>query len=476
MTARRVRAILGQARIELLLTIRRGESLLVSLVIPIGILLFFSKVDAVNTIKDPVDFLVPGVLALAVMSTAMVSLGIATGYERRYGVLKRLGSTPLSRSRAAHREDAERARDRGRAGDRDRRYRHRVGLEHHGARGARDRIAAGRHGRVRRHRAADGGNAARRSEPRRGQRAVPRAVVPRRHGVPAAQAPRRVRGRRQGPARRRARPRACAACCRPRARSRRGASSSSRSGRSPPRSSPSATSAGRSERSAPADAATVAYRSSVGGSQSVARGHVACVARGTASPARAERQLCAWTCRILSSDCWNSLPVGSWPKMRSAIVPSGLMKNVWGTARTPYALCRRAVGVERERPRRVLLFGERRRVGCRCRGRRCRRPRAGRRGTCAAVCFEQRELLAARVAPRGPEVHDAPAGPAAIASETLPPSSVLSTEVGRGPADLGASPSRRRRSSTRSARPPPVVADGGELRRAAVVARLTATT
>jgi ABC-2 type transport system permease protein len=28
----------------------------------------------------------------------MVSLGIATGFERRYGVLKRLGSTPLSRS------------------------------------------------------------------------------------------------------------------------------------------------------------------------------------------------------------------------------------------------------------------------------------------------------------------------------------------------------------------------------------------
>jgi ABC-2 type transport system permease protein len=45
-----------------------------------------------------VQFLVPGVLALAVMSTAMVSLGIATGFERRYGVLKRLGSTPLSRT------------------------------------------------------------------------------------------------------------------------------------------------------------------------------------------------------------------------------------------------------------------------------------------------------------------------------------------------------------------------------------------
>jgi ABC-2 type transport system permease protein len=83
----------------MLLTLRRGESLLVTLVIPLGILVFFSSVDAVNTTyKDPVDFLVPGVLALAVMSSAMVSLGIATGYERRYGVLKRLGSTPLSRA------------------------------------------------------------------------------------------------------------------------------------------------------------------------------------------------------------------------------------------------------------------------------------------------------------------------------------------------------------------------------------------
>jgi ABC-2 type transport system permease protein len=90
--------IVAQARVESLLTLRRGESLLVTLAIPLGVLVFFSKVDAVNTtLKDPVDFLVPGVLALAVMASAMVSLGIATGYERHYGVLKRLGSTPLSR-------------------------------------------------------------------------------------------------------------------------------------------------------------------------------------------------------------------------------------------------------------------------------------------------------------------------------------------------------------------------------------------
>jgi ABC-2 type transport system permease protein len=95
----RRRAVVAQTRAELLLTLRRGESLLVTMVIPLGVLVFFSKVDAVNTtLAHPIDFLVPGVLALAVMSTAMVSLGIATGYERRYDVLKRLGSTPLSRS------------------------------------------------------------------------------------------------------------------------------------------------------------------------------------------------------------------------------------------------------------------------------------------------------------------------------------------------------------------------------------------
>jgi ABC-2 type transport system permease protein len=93
------RAVIAQTRAELALTLRRGESLIVTIAIPIGILVFFAKVDAVATdYAKPVDFLVPGILALAVMSAAMVSLGIATGFERRYGVLKRLGTTPLSRS------------------------------------------------------------------------------------------------------------------------------------------------------------------------------------------------------------------------------------------------------------------------------------------------------------------------------------------------------------------------------------------
>ncbi len=93
------RAFLAQSRAEVVLQLRRGENMMVTLAIPLGILVFFAKVDAISTdFKDPVDFLVPGVLSLAVMAAAMVSLGISTGFERRYGVLKRLGSTPLSRS------------------------------------------------------------------------------------------------------------------------------------------------------------------------------------------------------------------------------------------------------------------------------------------------------------------------------------------------------------------------------------------
>lgn len=90
----------SQVRTELALSSRQGEQLLVSLGIPLLVLVFFSLVDVLPTGTDePVDFLAPAVLALAVMSTSMVSLGIGTGFERHYGVLKRLGASPLGRGR-----------------------------------------------------------------------------------------------------------------------------------------------------------------------------------------------------------------------------------------------------------------------------------------------------------------------------------------------------------------------------------------
>jgi ABC-2 type transport system permease protein len=94
------RPLVAQARTELLLSARQGEQILVAIGIPLLILVFFSLVDVLPTgTDDPIDQLAPAVLALAIMSTAMVSLGIATGFERYYGVLKRLGATPLGRPR-----------------------------------------------------------------------------------------------------------------------------------------------------------------------------------------------------------------------------------------------------------------------------------------------------------------------------------------------------------------------------------------
>jgi len=95
-----MKVLTAQLGTEVRLTLRRGESLLLILGLPLFFLAFFSSVDVLPTGPgEAIDFLAPGILALAVMSTAMVSLSIATGFERSYGVLKRLGATPLGRPR-----------------------------------------------------------------------------------------------------------------------------------------------------------------------------------------------------------------------------------------------------------------------------------------------------------------------------------------------------------------------------------------
>lgn len=92
------RMIAAQAALETKMLLRNGEQLLLTVVIPTLLLVLFSAVDIVDTGDGKaVDFLAPGVLALAVMSTAFTGQAIATGFERRYGVLKRLGASPLPR-------------------------------------------------------------------------------------------------------------------------------------------------------------------------------------------------------------------------------------------------------------------------------------------------------------------------------------------------------------------------------------------
>ena len=91
--------VAAQAGLELRTLVRNGEQLLLTLVIPVLLLVVFSAEALINIGPGSrINFIAPGILALAVMSTSFTSLAIATSFERRYGVLKRLGSTPLSRT------------------------------------------------------------------------------------------------------------------------------------------------------------------------------------------------------------------------------------------------------------------------------------------------------------------------------------------------------------------------------------------
>ena len=94
------RQVVAQAGMETRLLLRNGEQLLLALVIPVLVLLggvaALDRVD-LSLSRTPVDVLAPGVLGLALMSTSFTSLAIATGFERQYGVLKRLGASPLPR-------------------------------------------------------------------------------------------------------------------------------------------------------------------------------------------------------------------------------------------------------------------------------------------------------------------------------------------------------------------------------------------
>ncbi|MFT4262100.1 MAG: ABC transporter permease [Nocardioides sp.] len=95
-----LRQIVVQASMEARLMLRNGEQLLLAVVIPVIVLVGGVKGGQhldLDESRPLVDIFTPGVLALAIMSTSFTSLAIATGFERRYGVIKRLGASPLPR-------------------------------------------------------------------------------------------------------------------------------------------------------------------------------------------------------------------------------------------------------------------------------------------------------------------------------------------------------------------------------------------
>ena len=89
------RRVLRHALIEARLMVRNGEQLLLAIAIPIGIVIIGRFVG--GPFGEPAT-LIPSVLGLAIWSSAFTSVAIATGFERRYGVLERLAATPLGRT------------------------------------------------------------------------------------------------------------------------------------------------------------------------------------------------------------------------------------------------------------------------------------------------------------------------------------------------------------------------------------------
>ncbi|HJQ47685.1 MAG TPA: ABC transporter permease [Amycolatopsis sp.] len=98
---RRGRMLLTHARVETSLTLRHGEQILLTLIIPLVLLIGLTLLNILPSgdlgAVPKVDWVTPRIFALAVMSSAFTGQAIALGFDRRYGVLKRLSATALPR-------------------------------------------------------------------------------------------------------------------------------------------------------------------------------------------------------------------------------------------------------------------------------------------------------------------------------------------------------------------------------------------
>ncbi len=92
------RMLAAQTGMELRLLLRNGEQVGLTLIIPLLLEFFFNLPLLYSLGGRRIDFVVPSILALSVMSAAFTGLAIGTAFERKYAVLKRLGATALRRS------------------------------------------------------------------------------------------------------------------------------------------------------------------------------------------------------------------------------------------------------------------------------------------------------------------------------------------------------------------------------------------
>lgn len=94
----RARMLVVHTRTETVLALRHSEQLLLTLVIPLALLVGLTLLRGLVALPDPrVDAALGTVLALAMMSTGFTSQAIALGFDRRYGLMRRLAATAIPR-------------------------------------------------------------------------------------------------------------------------------------------------------------------------------------------------------------------------------------------------------------------------------------------------------------------------------------------------------------------------------------------
>ncbi|MGO4492354.1 ABC transporter permease [Arthrobacter sp. 2YAF22_2] len=94
-----LRRILLQGRYETATMLRNGEQLILAVILPLLALVGLTVTPLLDGLgPSRVNIAVPGILALCAMSTAFTGQGISTGFDRRYGVLRFLSTTPLGRA------------------------------------------------------------------------------------------------------------------------------------------------------------------------------------------------------------------------------------------------------------------------------------------------------------------------------------------------------------------------------------------
>lgn len=93
------RRVLLQGGYEAAIMLRNGEQLVLAIVLPLLALIGLTVTPLLDAFgSSRINVATPGVLALCAMSTAFTGQGIATGFDRRYGVLRFLSTTPLGKT------------------------------------------------------------------------------------------------------------------------------------------------------------------------------------------------------------------------------------------------------------------------------------------------------------------------------------------------------------------------------------------